>query len=82
MARVTKEETAYFCDLCGKPCTPIGTIEIPVSYFMDLVNKVTITINAYVPYGTSCGDVCKSCAIKAVKGWLHGQQDGNTEGRE
>lgn len=64
------QKTTHTCDVCGKECEPIRNISIPFSYFMDTVSSVRINISAYIPYGTTAGDVCKECAKKYIGKWI------------
>lgn len=83
MSQIVQHNVSYKCDLCGKSgINPIKKLDIPVSYYMDLVNRIVISdIEAYIPYGTTHGDVCEDCLKTALKKYL-GINDSITETKE
>jgi hypothetical protein len=74
MAKHQKTEEWHTCDICCEECEPVGTIEIPVAYSMDLVYTMQVRVSAYLPYGTTNGDVCFSCFKKYIQKWIADQE--------
>ena len=74
MAKHQKTEEWHTCDICCEECEPVGIIEIPVAYYMDLVYTMQVRVSAYLPYGTTNGDVCFSCFKKYIQKWIADQE--------
>jgi len=74
MAKHQKTKEWYTCDVCLEQCEPVGIIEIPFAYSMDLVYTVRVSVSAYLPYGTTNGDVCFNCFKKHIQKWIAEQE--------
>ena len=74
MAKHQKTEEWHTCDVCCEQCEPVGIIEIPFAYSMDLVYTVRVSVSAYLPYSTTNGDVCFDCFKKHIQKWIADQE--------
>ncbi len=64
------------CDICGATIDPEdqrllqNDLEVPIGYFMDLVNTIQVELTGLrIPYGkcTDNPDVCRNCTAKVLE---------------
>ena len=71
MSTITKTTTITKCDICNKSDVKIlKNIEIPITYFMDLVSMITFSPKYQAPYAKANGDVCEECFFKNLIHYL------------
>jgi hypothetical protein len=69
MKKITPVEIHYTCDLCGQKCEPVREVRLLHSWglYGAIRNEILLKVSAYVPYGTTDGDVCPDCLREAIR---------------
>lgn len=76
MATIETKTKITTCDICGATIEPEdqrllqNDLEVPIGYFMDLVNTVRVKLTGLnIPYGkcTDKPDVCRNCTAKVLE---------------
>lgn len=76
MATIETKTKITTCDVCGATIEPEDhrhlqdDLNIPIGYFMDLVNTVRVKVTGLnIPYGkcTDNPDVCRNCTAKFLE---------------
>lgn len=64
----------YTCDLCGKECRPIRELNLVHSRGQEFNNEIHLTARAFIPYGTTDGDVCEECLVNALQNYMESKE--------
>lgn len=76
MATIETKTKITTCDICGATIDPEDyrllkeDLEVPIGYFMDLVNTVRVKLTGLnIPYckSTDNPDVCRNCTAKQLE---------------
>ena len=76
MATIETKTKITTCDICGATIDPEdkrllqNDLEVPIGYFMDLVNTVRVKLTGLnIPYckSTDNPDVCRNCTAKVLE---------------
>lgn len=76
MATIETKTKITTCDICGATIDPEDyrllkeDLNVPIGYFMDLVNTVRVKLTGLnIPYGkcTDNPDVCRNCTAKYLE---------------
>ena len=76
MATIETKTKITTCDICGATIDPEdkrllqNDLEVPIGYFMDLVNTVRVKLTGLnIPYckSTDNPDVCRNCTAKQLE---------------